>query len=225
MIARNHWIAIVGLFLVGLVVSAIIWPTLPERVPTHWNFQGQVDGWGPRWQAAWLLPAVALGVVGLLSALPLLGPFRRNLESFRITYGRILVLVMAVFVAMHIVFVLNAAGRVIPVGRTLAVIIGTMLAVLGNWLGKLRRNFYIGIRTPWTIANEEVWERTHRVGGPLFVIHGVIVALSGIFGNDRGCFLVLMGGLIAIALFCTIYSLVLYRRLGGVDELSPRETG
>lgn len=93
MIPRVHWIVILVIFTLGLVVSAGLWHRLPEPSPVHWDLQGKVDGWGPRWQVAWLLPPVALAVVMLMAFLPWLGPFRRNMESFQVTYGRILVLV------------------------------------------------------------------------------------------------------------------------------------
>ncbi len=224
MIPRVHWIVILVIFALGLAISAVLWHRLPEPSPVHWDLQGKVDGWGPRWQVAWLLPPLALAVVVLMAFLPWLGPFRRNMESFQVTYGRILVLVMGIFLAMHTIFLLNAAGFAVPVGRAMAVVVGILLAILGNWMGKLRRNFYVGIRTPWTIANEEVWERTHRVSGPLFVLHGIVTALFGIFGSNVLCFVVLLGGLIAISGFAVVYSLVLYRQLGSVDELTTRET-
>jgi uncharacterized membrane protein len=75
MIPRTHWVVILGLFVLGMVVSGVLWQGLPERVPTHWNLEGKADGWGPRWQAAWLLPCVSLAVVALISVLPVLGPF------------------------------------------------------------------------------------------------------------------------------------------------------
>lgn len=106
----------------------------------------------------------------------------------------------------------------------MAIVIRLLLAALGNWMGKLLRNFYIGIRTPWTIANDEVWDRTHRLSGPLFVIHGLAVVICGLFAPERICFWFLMVGLGAIALLCTVYSIVVYHRLGAADELSARDT-
>jgi uncharacterized membrane protein len=108
----------------------------------------------------------------------------------------------------------------IQIGPALCVLVGLMIAMLGNWMGKLRRNFYIGIRTPWTLANEVVWEKTHRLGGKLFVAAGLISAITGLFAGDVVCFVVLMSTLIGSALWAVLYSLYEYRKLGQVDDLS-----
>jgi uncharacterized membrane protein len=172
-----------------------------------------------------LLPACTLGVAALMVAFPLLGPLRRNFEQFRGTYGRICITIVAGLLGIHLVVLLKAAGHELRIGATLAIVIGLMLAVMGNWLSKVRRNFYIGIRTPWTLANETVWEKTHRLGAKLFVIQGLVSAASGLFAPDWVCFVVLIGGLGLIGLWAVLYSLLCYRRLGQKDDLSSEPVG
>src|SRR5262249_19202654 len=152
--------------------------------------------------------------------LPVLGPFRRNMESFRVVYGRIGSLILTFFLALHVVTLLAATGRPLRIGAVLTILIGLMFACLGNWMGKVRRNFYVGIRTPWTLANEIVWEKTHRLGGKLFVAAGLIAAITGFFASEVTCFVVLMAALFGSATWSVIYSYVTYRKLGQVDDLS-----
>src|SRR5262249_13967308 len=104
---------------------------------------------------------------------------------------------------------------------SITVTLGVMLAVVGNWLGKIRRNFWVGIRTPWTLANERVWERTHRVGGKLMMLFGVALAVSGAFASPTVVFGVTIAGAVGLAGWSLIYSYVIYHRLGGVDDMSP----
>lgn len=222
MIPRLHVYASLGLILAALGVGAALYPSLPDPAPIHWNLRGEVDGYGPRWVAAFLGPLVGAGVLGLMLVLPFLGPMRSSIQSFRVTYGRICVLIAGMMAALNGVTLLSAAGYKLQIGANLCIVLGAMLALIGNWLGKIRRNFYVGIRTPWTLANEDVWERTHRLGGRLFVLHGLTCVMTGFFASNMVCFVVMFSGLAAIGLWCVIYSLVLYRRLGSVDHLSPQ---
>ncbi|TWT44804.1 Immunity protein SdpI [Phycisphaerae bacterium RAS1] len=222
MIPRIHVYAAFGLVLAALLVAAIFYPALPDPAPIHWNLSGQIDGYGPRWVAAFLGPMIGAGVVALMLALPLLGPMRSNFERFRETYGRICVLIAGMIAALSLVTLLAAAGYKFQLGANLCIVLGVMFALIGNWLSKIRRNFYVGIRTPWTLANDDVWERTHRVGGRLFVLHGLVCVVTGFFAGDLACFIVMFSGLGAVSLWSVVYSLVLYRRLGSVDHLSPR---
>lgn len=168
---------------------------------------------------------MAAGVMVLLVILPILGPFRQNFERFRVTYGRMCMLVVAVILAFHAVFMADALGRHIAVGRSLAIICGVMFVVMGNWLGKIRRNFYLGIRTPWTLVNERVWEKTHRAGGKIMVCLGVVSVGLGLFAEERLCTIGFFSGLGMLVAWSLIYSFVVYRRLGHVDDVERQQIG
>ncbi len=223
MIPRRSLFLAIALNALALGTSLAFFPYLPDPAPIHWGISGQPDGFGSPWVLALLGPGVAVGLTALLASLPLLGPFRSNFERFRVTYGRICVLMAAMCLGLQLVLLLNAAGTGLSVGRGLSLILGLAIACLGNWMGKLRRNFYVGIRTPWTLANDVVWERTHRLGGRLFVASGIAAAMAAMFLPDVACFFVLMGGLVGSALVAAVYSLVCYRKTGRVDDLSPTD--
>lgn len=219
MIPRRSLLIIVLFFLAATTFSAVWHARLPETVPTHWNARGEADAFGPRWKLTVLMPGLMVVLTLIFHFLPQLGPFRKNIESFRPTYGRIVVVAMAALLAIHVISVLKAGGQNISMNRAILIVIGLLLATMGNWFGKLRRNFYIGIRTPWTIANDEVWERTHRLGGRLFVAYGVLLVVAGLAAPAGTSVFWLVGGLIVITVWLTVYSLVTYRRLGQVDRL------
>lgn len=222
MIPRVHFVLMLMIPAAGAAFGAALYARLPDPCPTHWNIHGEADAFGPRWELAFGVPLMSAGLAGLLLVLPLLGPFRANFERFRTTYGRIGVTILTAIGAVHVALVLKATGRPIQLGAAFCIIFGLVLAVLGNWMGKLRRNFYVGIRTPWTIANDLVWERTHRVGGRLIVVGGLVSAAVGLAApSDRVCFIVFMSWIGLLIAWAMVYSCWLYRRTGGVDQLSP----
>ncbi len=226
MLPRTHLTLVLIIPIACAIFGAAIYSRLPDPCPTHWNFRGEADKFGPPWQLAYGLPLVELGLAILLIALPWLGPFRANFDRFRVIYGRIAVTVMTGIAAINVVFTLKAAGHPIHIGAAFSIIFGLLLAVLGNWMGKIRRNLYVGIRTPWTIANDLVWERTHRIGGKFIVVGGLLTAIVGLFApSDKTCFIVAMSWLAALVAWAMIYSCWLYHRVGSVDQLNPANGG
>lgn len=218
-VPRRH--AVWMLLAVGAAVaaSAIIGPSLPDSVPVHWGLDGEADRYGSPWELVVLMPATMVGIIGLLLVLPWLGPFRKNMVQFRDAYGQVVALVSLAMLAIHVVILLKAAGWQIQIGSALCVIVGLMLALTGNLFGKLRRNFYVGIRTPWTLANNEVWERTHRLGGRVFVAVGLTASVAGLVLPQWMAFIVLIGGTLAATAWAIVFSVLEYRRGGSVDNL------
>lgn len=224
MIPRNHLLIIGGMLLAAAIASGVMQSRIPDPAPVHWNLHGEVDQMGPRWQVVWLFPAIAVGVAALLAFLPALGPLKSNFEKFRIVYGRMCVFIMLMLLAMHVVIMLSASGANIRIGAAITIVSGFMMMFIGNWLGKVRRNFYLGVRTPWTLANEHVWERTHRNVGPLMMFHGLVSVVTGLFAPDYICFIVFIGGMIAICAWAMVYSFLVYRKIGSVDDMAMSGT-
>lgn len=218
MISRIHLMVMTLLITADIAVAIAVYPRLPASCPTHWNLSGEPDAFGPPWKLAFTIPAINAGLSFFLWGIPLLGPFRANFERFRRTYGRFCVTVVAMIIAIHVVFLADAAGRELSIGRSMSIICGVMFTVMGNWLGKIRRNFYVGIRTPWTLVNEQVWERTHRAGGKIMVVIGLISISFGLFAEERVCSIAFFTGLAFLVAWSLTYSYVVYRKLGSRDE-------
>jgi uncharacterized membrane protein len=198
-----------GFVVAALGVSAMVYPGMPERVATHWNIRGEVDGYGPKWVATWLIPATIVGLLGLMALVPWLSPKNFEVVTFRSTYEFIVVLMAGMFTYMHLVALAGAMNPSFPVGRVLVAGLFLAMAALGNVLGKVRRNFFIGIRVPWTLASERVWNDTHRLAAWVFVIAGLIG-----FGLALLNQLVFAIGLFAaMALIPIVYSFVHYKQL------------
>lgn len=175
---RRYGLALIGLALI-LLVPLAVYHRLPDPMPTHWNLSGEVDGWMPRRWGAALMPMISLVTTLLMIAAPRLSPRGFGMASLERTYPWIVTAVVC-FELYLSALILNAAlnGAALTVGQPFTVI-GLLLAVLGNYFGKTTRNFFFGVRTPWTMADDEVWRRTHRLAAPLFVAGGIVLMLIG----------------------------------------------
>lgn len=147
-------------------------------MPTHWNAAGEVDGWSSRAVGAFLMPTVALGLWLLFLVLPRLDPRRANYERFGRTYDLVVAAVVVFQVAVHVLTLGAALGWPIAVDTVIIVGVGLLLLLLGNVLPRVRPNWFIGIRTPWTLSSDRAWERTHRVGGYIFSAAGLVVVAA-----------------------------------------------
>src|SRR5262249_53719413 len=136
--------------------------------------QGQVDAYGDRAWSAFLMPVAMVAMLGLFAVLPWISPRSYQVDSFRETSLFIMLVALAMFAYIHGLTLYSALRGQVDVGRALVAGIFLGLAAMGNVLGKVRRNFYIGIRTPWTLASERVWNDTHRLGAWMFVIGGLV---------------------------------------------------
>lgn len=166
--------------LVGLAFgfSAAMYSRLPGQIPTHWDMQGQVNGYTSRAWGVWLMPVVLLAMAIILPRIPAIDPRRENYEKFRPSYDLVINAIMTLIGILHVAILGVGAGWPIPMGRVTPLLIGMLFVVIGNVLPRARPNWLFGIRTPWTLTNDRVWERTHRVGGLLFVIAGLLLAIG-----------------------------------------------
>lgn len=208
---RRDWPA--WLILVGsLVASAVLYPRLPEQMPIHWNIEGQVDDYAGRFWGAFGLPFLNLALYLLILFLPVVDPKRANYARFTGFYRGFRIFMTLFLGGLHGMTLSVALGR--PVDVTLLVTLGVsaLFVYLGNSLGRVRHNYFMGIKTPWTLANEEVWRRTHRLGGRLFVVAGLLPWLAWPFSR-AAVFYTLVGGVLLVAASTTVYSAVLYHRI------------
>ena len=202
------WLLIVA----ALVLGAVVYPQLPERVASHWNYRGEVDGYSSRCWGAFGIPLLTAGIYLGMLLLPLIDPRRQNYEKFAGAY-RVIKAVLVIFMTgIHLVVVLNALGFKVPVDKVVITGVSLLILVIGNYMGQFRHNYFVGIKTPWTLASEEVWRKTHRLGGRLWVAAGILGLAGALLGGPFGG-LVLVAALIIAAIFPIVYSYLEFRRL------------
>lgn len=209
MTGRKLTIAIL-LIIAACAISISLYPHLPASIPTHWNLQGQADGYSSKQFGAALLPLMMLLTLALSWLLPWLSPRRFEIDPFRSTFEFIIILLIALFGYLHFVILWSACrggwdGSRLAIGGVMV-----LFVLLGNVLGKVRRNFWIGIRTPWTLADERVWNDTHRMGGKVFAAAGAFGLFAVLFGAPS---LIPLLMILAAASIPAIYSLVRYKAL------------
>lgn len=191
-------------------VTAYYYPSLPEIMPTHWNYAGQVDGYGARWQLWIVGPGLMSAFLLFAIALPWLSPKQFEVQNSGPTYGYLMAIPIALFGAIELFMLCSALGVKLDVGHVIPALVFVVLILMGNPMGKVRRNFFIGVRTPWTLASEQVWYATHRLTGKLMVGSGVLGLLAAWLGAPHWLLLVLM---MAWGPLAAGYSLLLYKRL------------
>lgn len=209
---------------IQIIVAMYGFVVLPDRVPIHWGINGQANGYGPKWVGTFLYPLLSIGIYVLIRALLAAGPRLGGRQSTTANLRIARIIVVGIVLFMLIIQLLTTAASLgLGFDQTMVVMLAlsVLFIFLGNYMGKMRRNFWMGIRTPWTIANSVVWERTHRLGGWLFVAVGLIGIPCSFIPPLRLWGIVVP--LIAVIVFLYIYSYVIYQqqmREGG-ERLSP----
>jgi uncharacterized membrane protein len=204
---------LVGLAIVILSFAAVaaLYHRLPEVIATHWNARGVADGFMPKAVGALVLPISTAFAYALFLAIPRISPKGFGIERFQAAYDVIHLALLTFLFAVGTAMLLIGAGIAVPMERVVPTGVGVLFMVIGNFMGKLTKNFFVGIRTPWTLANDEVWLRTHRLGGRLFALAGLGIAVSGVFGLPAT--IPILAGVFVVAGISVVYSYVIYRRL------------
>ena len=206
-------ISIVGIVALGACV-AWLYPTLPDPMPTHWNAAGEVDGYSSKPVGAVVIASIPVLSFVIFKLIPVISPRGFRTESFSGTLNILMVATVLFGTVIGFGLLRAAQDTSINISSLVFVAVGLLFVVLGNFLGKVRKNFFLGIRTPWTLASDEVWAKTHRLGGWCFVIAGIIMAVMGVLVPASGIGWV-VGIVVAIALVPVVYSYFAYRRIEG----------
>ncbi|ELZ42805.1 hypothetical protein C471_02395 [Halorubrum saccharovorum DSM 1137] len=209
-----------GLVLIAAALSAFAAPSLPERVVTNWDAAGRPAGTLPRATAVWLSPAIMAGLVLLLAALPRIDPLRENVAAFRPTYDWFVVALTAFLFVVHAGILAFNLGYEFPFTSLIVAGVSLLVYYVGAVLPRTERNWLMGIRTPWTLSSDAVWDRTHRLGGRLFKL-AALVGLAGLAFGEYAVVL-LVGPVVTAAVVSAAYSYVAYSRMergdgGSVD--------
>lgn len=194
------------IILLPMLAGIILWKQLPEQIPMHWNFAGEVDGWGSKAFAVFGLPAILLGFQWVCALGTFMDPKRANHA------GKILHLIFwmipAISLVVNVLTYTAAFDMDVPVGAVMCVFMGLLFVIIGNYMPKCKQNYTIGIKIPWTLNSEENWNRTHRFAGRLWVVCGLITIATG-FLSKFWLFLILVFLMIIVPM---AYSYILHRK-------------
>ena len=210
--------------IVAMFAAAVAcWSYVPERIAVHWNLRGEADGFAGKAVGLLLLPAIGSGVYALLLVLPRFDPGRANYENFAGVYYLIRFCIASYLAALYGVMLLMALGYRVDMDAVVGVALGALFIVLGNFTGKIRPNWFVGVRTPWTLSSKLSWTKTHRLAGWLFILMGVLAIVWGLVQTPW-----MFGAMLAIDVTCplllVVFSYVVYRhdpQRGGPAGTSP----
>ena len=196
------------IILVPIIIGLILWNKLPDKIPTHWNAAGEVDGWSSKAFAVFGLPGFLFAVHWVCVLASSADPKKQNIE------GKVLNIVLwicPIISVLGAVLMYGAAlGMEFRVEKIIPLLVGVVFIVIGNYLPKCKQSYTMGIKLPWTLNDEENWNRTHRLGGKLWVVCGLVVILSMLLPNKFMVAIFL--SVVAVAVFVpTVYSYLLFR--------------
>jgi len=203
---RISW-ALVALVFLGTLA---VYPNLPALMATHWNMSGKVNGTMSTFFGAFVLPFVMLLLLLLFTAIPSIDPLRINIQYFRRQYDMFVALLMLFFVVIQTSILAVNLGATYDQRLVVLPAVGVLMFYVGIVMPQTRRNWFIGIRTPWTISSDRVWQKTHELGGTLFKIFGVVIVLSVFVPTYSIATIVSLLIIIVVGLFA--YSYWLYEK-------------
>lgn len=202
-------------FLTGLpiLIGLILWSKLPDSIATHWGANGQANGWSSKVYTVFWGPCILMIIHLFAVFLTLNDPKKTNIHKKPMIL--IFWIVPVISILMNGIIYLTALGIKVNISAAVSILMGILFILLGNYLPKLRQNYTIGIKLPWTLCSEENWYRTHRLGGKLFIIGGILVALDGVAGiwlGDTIIFTIMIGILLICIVISMGYSFWLFKK-------------
>jgi uncharacterized membrane protein len=204
--------ASIGVIIVMLFMAAYFYPNMPDKIAVHWNAAGQADGYASKAIGILALPIITIGIYALFLVIPVIEVFKENLAAFREVYDSIKLFIAVFMLVIYSASILQNIGYKFNMTIVIMPAVAVLFYYLGTVMPKMRRNFFVGIRTPWTLANDEVWAKTHAAGGKTFKVNAIIILVATVI-SDYGAGIIIASVLLN-ALFLAVYSYVLYRKQG-----------
>jgi len=196
--------------LVSFGVAFYFYSKVPTVMPAHWNIRGEVDGYLPKFWGIFLMPLISLAMFLMFLLIPRIDPLKENIEKFRKYFDGFILLILLFFFYLYTLTLLWTFGVRFNMTQVLSPAFGLLFLYSGILIENAKRNWFIGIRTPWTLSNEQVWDKTHKFGGKLFKVSGIICFL-GVFVPDISFYLVFIPVFLS-AIYIIFYSYFEYQK-------------
>ncbi len=209
---RTTTIVVLLMVVVATLVGVALWNRLPDPMASHWGPNDEVNGYMSKFWGVFLMPLITLGMFLLFLAIPNIDPLKANIAQFRDVFNLFIALIVAFMLYIYILTLRwNLGYTDFGMSKAMLPAMGILFFFVGYMLRKAKRNFFIGIRTPWTLSSDKVWDETHRLGSVLFMVSGVLAFIGSFFGGMTA-FWFLFVPLIGSTLITLVYSYVLYQQ-------------
>ncbi|MGZ9869392.1 SdpI family protein [Priestia endophytica] len=196
----------------SILCWVILYNKLPPQIPMQWGVDGTVNSYAPKLQAAFTHNGILLFLYAVLVLSPKMDPRKQNYPKFSRSYRIITLAIMLVLFLLNISVLLASLGYNLNVTTITPILVGILFIILGNYMQTVKPNFFIGIRTAWTLSNEQVWRKTHRLGSKLFILGGILFFVTP-FVPEQLLFPLIISIILAVVLIPTLYSYVQYRKI------------
>ncbi|WP_226700988.1 SdpI family protein [Priestia aryabhattai] len=200
-----------GITLLTLLAWLIALPHLPATMPIHWGANGEADGFATKINAMILTVGIMVLIYFVIAFVPRIDPRKENYKYFSKTYNILLNAVLLLFFFVNMSTILQGLGYNVPMSYIAPIMAGLVFIIIGNYLQRVRSNYFMGIRTPWTLSNETVWKKTHRLSGKLFFIGGLLILISA-FLPDGYKSVIMWGSIVLCVAIPYLYSYLAYRK-------------
>ncbi|MGZ0874810.1 SdpI family protein [Priestia megaterium] len=200
-----------GITLLTLVAWLIALPHLPATMPIHWGANGEADGFATKINAMILTVGIMVLIYFIIAFVPRIDPRKENYKYFSKTYNILLNAVLLLFFFVNMSTILQGLGYNVPMSYIAPIMAGIIFIIIGNYLQRVRSNYFMGIRTPWTLSNETVWKKTHRLSGKLFFIGGLLIFISA-FLPDGYKSVIMWGSIVLCVAIPYLYSYLAYKK-------------
>lgn len=207
---NKFWLWSLLVVIISLIIGIIAYPKLPASVPSHWDAAGNLNGYTSRFWGAFLMPIISLGMFLLLLIVPKLDPRKENIQKFRKYYDGLIFVLMLYLFALYVYTLLWTFGFKFPIMQLMSILFAGLFFYIGILMENAKQNWSIGIRTPWTLESESVWNKTHKLGGRLYKSM-VIFALVGLFLPNAAFWLIILP-IFTISIYLVIYSYIEYKK-------------
>ena len=207
-------IIIGAILLVSIVITLVLYPSIPDIIPTHWGPNGQIDGTGPKYML-FVFWGIALGVNALMLFTEKIDPKGENYARFPKVFNVFRIFITVLLCGMELISIAFAFNpQFANMSTIMYLIMGGMFVLLGNYMPKVKHNYTFGIKTPWTLASENVWNKTHRMAGPLWIMGGIAI-MGGVFMPPEIAFVIMFAIILLLVIAPMVYSYIEFRKEKG----------
>lgn len=200
-----------AIILISFGIGIYFYPQMPEMVASHWNIVGEADGYLPKFWALFIVPLISLGLFALFVVIPRIDPLKNNIQKFRRYYDAFVVLFLCFLSYLGFLVIFWNSGMSFNMIQALTPAFGILFYYLGILTENAKRNWSVGIRTPWTLSNDDVWDKTHKLGGKLFKACGVLAAVGG-FIFDKFAIFFILAPILVVTVYVTVFSYFEYKK-------------
>jgi uncharacterized membrane protein len=212
-------IAAISVIVASFVIGLASYQMMPEMMASHWGLEGNVNGYMPRFWGVFLVPAISAGLLGIFLAVPRIDPLKENVSKFIGYFEKFVVLILLFLFYVQALTLIWNLGYAFDIGQALAPAFAVLFYFIGVLTENSKRNWFVGIRTPWTLSSDIVWEKTNRMGGKLFKAMGdaslIGIAFPGLWIS------LLIALIVAVVAFSYVYSYFEFKK---VSRSRPRNS-